>query len=165
MPYSDILFRHIIRADNPFLAGIIRTSLKDYNAVRPDTVYDDPTTDDLYNLFLTDRSIYFVLEDDQGKVRGGGGIFPTPGLPEKTCELVKIYFQKEIRGKGYGRKLLELCEKSAAAMGYRHIYLESMPELTNALPLYEKMGYYYIPYSLGKSGHTGCSVFMQKDLD
>jgi putative acetyltransferase len=44
------------------------------------------------------------------------------------------------------------------------MYLESMPELTNAISMYKKNGFTKIPGSLGNSGHTGCDVFMMKDL-
>jgi putative acetyltransferase len=39
-----------------------------------------------------------------------------------------------------------------------------MPELKNAIAMYEKNGFKKISGSLGNSGHTGCDVFMMKDL-
>jgi putative acetyltransferase len=39
-----------------------------------------------------------------------------------------------------------------------------MPELTIAVPLYEKMGYTYLTESLGESGHFGCELYMLKEL-
>ena len=92
--------------DNNELAVIIRNSLAEFGANKPGTVFYDPTTDDLYRLFQTPGSFYFVAKDEE-VVLGGGGIFPTENLPPKTCELVKMYLHKNSRGMGLGKKLIE----------------------------------------------------------
>lgn len=155
--------RTIQQKDNERLAEIIRQSLLDFNAAKPGTVYYDPTTDNLSELFSKNGSRFYVLEIG-GRILGGAGIYPTDGLPAGTCELVKFYIDASARGKGYGKVLMQVCEAAAIELGYTTIYLESMPELNIALPLYERMGYKYIPGALGNSGHTGCTVFMTKDL-
>jgi putative acetyltransferase len=48
--------------------------------------------------------------------------------------------------------------------GYLHVYLETMPELSNAVSMYEKLGYIRLTKSLGNSGHDGCSIWMLKAL-
>ena len=83
-------------ADNAKLAAIIRSSLEDFNAVKQGTVYFDETTDHLYELFQQERSCYFVATIND-EVIAGGGIFPTEGLPPKTCELVKMYVSSAAR--------------------------------------------------------------------
>jgi putative acetyltransferase len=85
-----MLIRPIEKKDNAALANIIRSVLTEFKANKPGTVYYDPTTDDLFTLFQTDASAYFVVEMN-GEVKGGGGVFPTPNLPEGCCELVKLY--------------------------------------------------------------------------
>ena len=104
-----------------------------------------------------------VVEMD-GKVHGCGGIYPTQGLPQGYCELVKLYFDERIRGKGIGKKLINLCMETASKMGYHYMYLETMPELTIAVPLYEKLGFGYKDAALGNSGHCGCNMWMVKAL-
>ncbi|MEO7263414.1 MAG: GNAT family N-acetyltransferase [Ferruginibacter sp.] len=157
------VLRTIKVSDNIRLAEIIRQSLLEFNAAKPGTVYYDPTTDHLTKLFTKAASRFYVLEIE-GILVGGAGIYPTDNLPSGTCELVKFYIDSSARGKGYGKLLLHACETAARELGYSTIYLESMPELNIALPLYEKMGYKYIPAALGNSGHTGCTVFMIKEL-
>ncbi len=157
------ILRTINVNDNSRLAEIIRQSLLDFNAAKPGTVYYDPSTDNLTELFTKAGSRFYVLEIE-GKLLGGAGIYPTECLPSGTCELVKFYIDVSARGKGYGRLLINACENAARELGYSTIYLESIPELNIALPLYEKMGYKYIPAALGNSGHTGCTVFMTKAL-
>ncbi|RYF91805.1 MAG: GNAT family N-acetyltransferase [Chitinophagaceae bacterium] len=149
---------------NAALAVIIRSALMEFDAAKPGTVYYDTTTDDLAALFSRKGSEYFVLMNN-GEVCGGAGYFPTEELPANTCELVKLYLSPKSRGKGLGKMLMQHCEKAAYAAGYRHVYLETMQELTIAVPLYEKLGYRYLQSPLGRSGHCGCEIWMLKDLD
>ena len=158
------VIRHIEPGDNKALATIIRKSLEEFKANKPGTVYFDNTTDHLAAVFTVKGSIYFVAELD-GEIIGGGGIYPTANLDEGTCELVKLYLSPKGRGKGVGKLLMEQCIAAAKELGYKKIYLETMPELTIAIPMYEKYGFTYLPAALGCSGHTGCDVWMIKDLD
>ena len=120
--------RPIESRDNEALAKVIRTALAEFGANKPGTVYFDPTTDALFELFRTPGSYYYVATIDE-KVVGGCGIFPTENLPQGTCELVKLYVAKEARGTGLGKQLMEKSMSWAKASGYTQVYLESMPEL------------------------------------
>jgi len=163
MTTPAIRTRTIQPADNAALAVIIRDSLAEFGANKPGTVFYDATTDALYELFQVPGSIYFVAED-QGRLLGGAGIFPSPGLPEGVCELVKMYLHKDTRGKGLGRLLIEKCLDTARSMGYKKVYLETMPELRKAVSVYEKFGFSYLDGPMGNTGHFGCDVWMIKGL-
>jgi len=160
---QELIIRTIEPGDNKALATIIRNSLEEFKANKPGTVYFDETTDHLSDVFTTGGSIYFVVESG-GNILGGGGIYPTANLDAGTCELVKLYLAAAARGKGVGKLLMEKCIAAAKELGYQKIYLETMPELTVAIPLYEKFGFTYLPSAQGCSGHTGCDVWMIKDL-
>lgn len=161
---QDVEIRTITPSDNEALALVIRNTLLEFGANHPNTVYYDPTTDHLFELFdSAPGSRYFVAVRDQ-VVLGGAGIYPTEGLPEGTCELVKLYLSPEARGAGLGRFLLEKCLKEAASAGYNQVYLESMPELGKAVGMYEKFGFEPLPGPMGNSGHTGCGIWMLKRL-
>lgn len=75
---SKITIRNIQPPDNPYLSKIIKDTLTEFGANHPGTVYYDPTTDALYELFQTKGAGYFVAELD-GKIVGGVGIYPTEG--------------------------------------------------------------------------------------
>lgn len=160
---NDILIRSIQSSDNPSLAKIVKDTLAEFGANRPNTVYYDPTTDALYELFQAKGAFYFVAELN-GAIVGGGGIYPTDALPEATCELVKMYLLPHARGTGLGRTLIEKCLATAKEYGYKQVYLESMPELKQALKIYAKFGFEYLKGPMGNSGHTGCSLWMLKSL-
>ena len=121
-----MLVRNINPKDNAAMAKIIRDSLKEFNAAKPGTVYFDEETDRLSDVFSTPSSAYFVIDLD-GEIAGGGGIFPTKGLPIDTCELVKMYIAKKFRGNGYRQTLLYNCIDAAKQKGFSKMYLESMP--------------------------------------
>ena len=155
--------RTIQPGDNATLAKIVKDTLAEFGANRPNTVYYDETTNHLYELFQKPGSVYFVAEIG-GKIVGGGGLYPTDALPEGVCELVKMYLLPEARGTGLGRTLIEKCIAAAKDLGYKKIYLESMPELKQALKIYAKFGFEYLPGPMGNSGHTGCSLWMLRDV-
>jgi putative acetyltransferase len=160
---KSVLIRPIQPEDNHDLAIVVRNTLAEFGADRPGTVYFDSTTDALYELFRMPQSAYFVAEAD-GKILGGGGIFPTEGLPDGTCELVKMYLLPEARGIGLGRTLIENCLQMARMNGFQQVYLETLDELHLALKIYSKFGFEYLPAPLGQSKHFGCGLWMLKKL-
>jgi putative acetyltransferase len=164
MEVTTLNIREIQPADNAALATIIRSTLAEFGANHPNTVYYDSTTDHLYELFRTSGSIYYVAEKDN-VILGGGGIYPSNGLDADTCELVKMYLVPSARGMGLGKKLIELALNYAKESGYRQVYIETMPELKKAMGIYEKFGFRYLNGPMGNTGHGGCSVWMLKTFN
>jgi putative acetyltransferase len=160
---SSVTIRTIQPGDNQALAVIIRNALAEFGANKPGTVYYDATTDALYQLFGQQGSIYYVAEEN-GVLIGGAGIFPSPGLPAHTCELVKMYLSPAARGKGIGKLLIEKALQFATEAGYRNVYIETMPELRKAMSVYEKFGFRYLDGPMGNTGHFGCEIWMLKEL-
>lgn len=161
---DNIIIRPIEQKDNTAVAEIVRRVLTEFKANKSGTAYYDAELYSLSEVFRQPGSAYWVVELD-GVIQGCGGIYPTKGLPSGYCELVKLYFDEAIRGKGIGKKLINKCAEAAIKMGYTHLYLETMPELTIAVPLYERLGFEYIHAPLGNSGHCGCDIWMVKRLD
>jgi putative acetyltransferase len=160
---KTISIRKIEPTDNLALAKIIRDALTEFKANKPGTVYFDDSTDHLYELFQQEKGIYNVAIDND-QIVGGGGIVHTTGLAMDTCELVKLYLSPAARGKGIGRALMQKCLEEAKNAGYKKVYLETMPELVSAIPLYEQFGFTYLTGALGNSGHSGCDIWMIKLL-
>lgn len=160
---SELIIRTIQLEDNIKVAQMIRSVFHDYDARQDGTVYSDPTTDHLFELFQTPNSIFFLIET-KGEILGSCGVFPTKGLPEGYAELVKFYVSSTIRGKGFGRQLFQQCEAWAKAQGYSHLYLESMDDFISAVKLYEKIGFKMLDAALGNTGHFGCPIWMLKAI-
>jgi len=160
---DTITFSQIQLEDDPILSPLIKRIFEEFGIDIPGTVYTDPTTDHLSELFQTEGSVYWVARENE-KILGGCGVFPTAALPEGYAELVKLYLSKDARGKGIGRSLMEKCFESAKTLGYTHLYLESFPQLEKAVSLYEKNGFVHLQHALGNSGHYACNVWMEKEL-
>lgn len=158
-----MIIRKIQESDNQKLAKIIRSCFHDFKVATKGTVYEDPTTDNLSELFKQANSALFVAEVN-GELGGCCGIFPTEGLPEKCAELVKFYVDKDFRGKGLGKKLMEASIEFAKESGFTSIYIESLPEFSTAVSIYEKQGFTYLEKPLGNSGHSGCNLWMIRHL-
>lgn len=161
---ESIEIRKMQQSDNGALAKVIRDTLTEFGADHPGTVYYDDTTDHLYEVFQQPLSEYFIAVID-GIVMGGGGIYPTDGLPESTCELVKMYLLPAARGRGLGKMIIDKCLIKAQENGFKNVYLETMPELQQAIKVYEKFGFKYLNGPLGNSGHFGCSKWMLKTFE
>ncbi len=156
---NNVFIRLIKQTDNLVIAKIVKDTLAEFGANHPDTVYYDPRTDRMFEEFQKERSIYYIAEMDR-EIVGGAGVYPTEGLPEDTCEFVKMYLLPKARGLGLGKTLIEKSLAYAREAGYKQVYLESMPELKQALKVYEKFGFSYLKGPMGNSGHTGCSLWM-----
>jgi len=161
---EHVILRDIEARDDAALAAVIRSCMEEFGVNRPNTVYFDPHTDRLSEVFRDEPRSHYFLATLDGKVLGGAGIYPTDQLPPDTCELVKMYLLPEARRMGLGGDLIGKCLEKARSLGYRSIYLESMPELTRAISVYERFGFRHLAGPLGNSGHSGCAVWMLKDI-
>ena len=135
----------------------------EYDAPKQCTVYSDPATDDLYTLFQHPQSVLWVAVLNK-KILGCCGIYATEGLPYACAELAKFYLLKDARGKGIGKQLMQTCIQSAIEMGYKKLYIESLPQFSKAVSMYEKYGFIKLSKALGNSGHTSCNIWMLKEL-
>ena len=161
--FKDFIIRTIEPKDNVEIASIIRACLVEFKANKPGTVFFDPTTDNLFELFKKEGSLYYVVEKDN-KLVGGAGIYPTINLPIGVVEIVKIYIIPQARKFGLGSFLMQHLFKEAKKLNYSSVYLETMPELSAAVNLYYQIGFKKINQPMGNSGHCGCDIWMEKKL-
>ncbi|MEI6090952.1 MAG: GNAT family N-acetyltransferase [bacterium] len=160
----NVTFRQVEEKDNPALANLIRQVFDEHDAPKTGTIYAHPTTDNLYELFQTAGAVLIIAEADD-KIIGCCGIYPSAELPEDYAELVKFYVTKEARGEGVGRTLMEKCIDLAVIYEYTHLYLESLPEYSKAVAMYEKEGFVKLNKPLGKFEFQSCSIWMLKKLN
>ncbi len=165
--------RPIEPQDSVQLEALILSVLTELKCVGPGFASADPELQDLFAAYqlpphqAPDRGYWVIQEQATGRVLGGGGFAPLKGHtgPEKTCELQKVYFHPLLRGRGFGRKLLEKNFQEAQALGYQQMYLETVGVMTNAIAMYEKLGFQRLDNRLGHTGHASCHIFMKRSLE
>ncbi|MBL7844033.1 MAG: GNAT family N-acetyltransferase [Cyclobacteriaceae bacterium] len=155
--------RKIRPEDNVQVANIIRTVMPEFGASGQGFAIHDKEVDNMYTTYTQPRSAYFVCEEN-GKLVGGGGVAPLEGGDADTCELKKMYFLPQGRGKGWGQHVLEACLKAATEIGFTFCYLETFNTMKGAMKLYEKNGFEKIPKPCGNTGHFACDTFYKKKL-
>ncbi|WP_407332159.1 GNAT family N-acetyltransferase [Enterovibrio sp. 27052020O] len=148
-------------ADNAAIAAVIRKVSAEYGLTE-DKGYSvaDPTLDSLSECYQADNAAFWVIEH-KGKILGGGGIAPLMG-EDSLCELQKMYFRPELRGKGFARRLAAMAMKFAREKGYTGCYLETTACLKEAIHLYESLGFKRLDKPMGITGHGDCEVVMLK---
>jgi GNAT superfamily N-acetyltransferase len=110
----------------------------------------------LYNVAATGDSYYsplaIFLRDGRDAILGGacGHVWG------RWLDLSFLWVAEPLRGRGYGRKLLEAAEEEARSQGCRGVYLDTFS--FQARPFYERQGYEVVAnipdYPPGHSFHV-----------
>ena len=155
--------KEISLSDNNALANTIRTVLTQQGNNVDGTVFTDEATDRMYEGYQTENSIYFVVYVNNALV-GGCGVNHLPGEDETICELQRLFLSQEARGQGIGQKLMDLCIEFAKSKHYKLMYLETFPNMHEAIGLYTKTGFKLIENAMGDTGHFYCTTRMTLKL-
>jgi putative acetyltransferase len=158
------VIRPIVPDDDAAVASIVRTVMPEFGASGCGFAINDPEVDWMSRAYAAPRSAYFVVEDANGSVLGGGGVAPLEGGDEDTCELRKMYFLPEARGRGIGAAMMQRCLEAARGFGFKRCYLETLTGMDAAMRLYERSGFRRIDAAMGATGHGGCNTFFLRDL-
>ena len=161
---SSVNIRTIRKTDNNSVAAVIRTVMTSFGAVGEGFSIEDPEVDQMFEYYQGPRSIMYVVEGEEGNIFGCGGFAPLKGGDSDTCELRKMYFLPELRGKGLGRKMLAMSLNAAKEAGFKKCYLETLEHMKAAGRLYEKAGFLSLSCPLGNTGHSACDSFYLKEL-
>jgi putative acetyltransferase len=158
-----MIIREIQSEDNKQIANVIRQVFISDDYPKTGTAFADKQLDFMFETYDKPKSIYFVVEIDR-KIVGGAGVSQLDNSEENICELQKMYFLQEVRGKGIGFEMIQKCLTKAKEFGYEKCYLETLPEMLAAQSLYKKVGFEYLCEPMGGTGHTSCPVWMIKSL-
>ncbi len=164
MTLPDTLrIRPIAPADDAAIAAIIRAVMPEFGATGAGFALSDPEVDWMFRAYAAPRHAYFVLECG-GRVCGGAGIAPLAGGDADTCELRKMYFLPEARGRGAGAAMMVACLEAARGFGFTRCDLETLTGMDAAQRLYTRSGFQRIDGPLGATGHCGCDRHYLRSL-
>ena len=158
----SVTIRPIAAADNAAIAAIIRSVMPEFGADGPGFAIHDAEVEDMHAAYTQAGCAYYVVELD-ATVCGGGGIAALAGEPG-VCELRKMYFVPQLRGRGAGDALMRTCLDAARALGYQKCYLETLTGMDAAQKLYARHGFDALCSAMGNTGHFGCNRFFIRDL-
>lgn len=146
----QIAFETPDQPDVHALIGELDTYL--YSLYPPENVY----ALDLSSL-LHPSVLFAVARDSAGAALGCAALVLKP----EFGEVKRMYVRPQARGQGVARQLIDTLEVRAAEQGCRTFMLETGPTMTQALILYERLGYRRRgPF--GDYPDDPLSVFMEK---
>ncbi len=160
---SAAVIRSIEAGDDAAVAAVIREVMPSFGACGPGFALGDPEVDHMSVAYAQPRSAFYVVEE-AGRIIGGAGIAPLAGGDADTCELRKMYYLPEARGRGLGERMLRLCLERARGFGYRRCYLETLTGMDAAMRLYQRLGFRQLPDPMGNTGHYSCDRQYLLDL-
>lgn len=157
------VIRRIVARDDAAVSRIIRGVMTEFGATGPGYSILDEEVQHMSAHYADKRSAFFVILSGK-RVLGCSGVAQLEGGDPDTCELRKMYFLPELRGKGMGMKLILHCLDVARELGYSRCYLETLAAMHHARHLYRKTGFKDIDAPLGNTGHSKCNSWMLLEL-
>lgn len=92
------------------------------------------------------------------------GMIMLKPLPDKACELNRMYVRETARGLGLGRALCESLIAEARRLGFREVLLDALYRHVEALALYESVGFETFRPEDGFDAHDERVVHMRLTL-
>lgn len=134
-------------------------------------VASDPSFSAFLEIQNYDRELDH-LEEKYGMPRGRlylaywndavAGCIALRPLSKQHCELKRLYVKEPFRGNGIAETLAKRLIADAKAIGYDTMLLDTLPFLTGALHLYQKLGFTETaPYN---DSPMDTSIFLKLDL-
>lgn len=156
-----MIIREIQEKDNEQVESLIRTCLIEFGANKPGCAWEDKNLGKFYQVYHTEKSKYWVVEDN-GKIVAGCGIGPLSNT-ENICELQKMYSLKDVRGTGIADELLKISLEFAKKY-YKKCYLETFSNMMAANKFYKKHNFIKLEKPIVETEHYACDVWYIKEL-
>lgn len=160
----NLKIRPVESPDNPAVKRLVQETLTEFGLDRAGTAYFDPELSHMAEYYQgSEHAQYWVLSNGR-QVFGGVGIFPidTAASPS-ICEVQKFYLNPDLRGRGWGAKLLKHALDYAGKY-YQFAYLDTRSEMSDAIGLYKKFGFERLEAAPAHATHHFMDHWFLKEL-
>ena len=131
---------------NPAFAAYLTIQHYDDELTHPERKYGEPG-----------GRLWLALADGES-----AGTIALRRLDDTRCEMKRLYVPPRFRHRGIGGVMIERIFQDAREIGYKHMLLDTLPPLTDAIAMYRARGFYDVPcYNDSPVERT---IFLQKDL-
>ena len=120
--------------------------------------YDDEVRDPTAKYGPPDGRLYLARVADGT----AAGCVALRRLDGARCEMKRLYVRPEHRGRGIARRLIRQITDDARQLGYRHLLLDTLPALEEAVRLYRRLDFSEIPCY--NDSPVESTLFFQLDL-
>ena len=134
---KELIIRPATNADRQRVQDLVFGVLAEYGLLS-DVDGTDRDLTDIEGYYTGRGGVFELIETAEGRLLGTAALYP---VDEETVELRKMYFERELRGRGWGSLMLRRLIDRSRELGYKTIYLETASVLTEATRLYEKFGF------------------------
>jgi len=155
--FSEFTIRAATNADCAAVEALVHAVLHEYG-IQPEPCATDADLKDIETHYTNSGGAFWVVLDSGSEIVGSCGIHRDSAA---DCELRKMYLHLSLRGRGLGRRLLELAVARARELGFKRVTLGTASVLKEAIHLYERAGFKPIP----RAGFPGrCDQAFALDL-
>ncbi len=148
-----IHFRKANKSDEYKIKHLIKDILDAYEIYVNRSEIDEDLSD--IEKYYFNNNGWFEILEDENQLLGSYGIYK---IDNTTCELRKMYLSENLRGKGFGKQMMNKAIQKASELGYSTMILETNKQLDKAVGLYRKCG--FEPYT--PSHFIDCCDFAMK---
>ena len=152
---KNITIRKARSGEEPKVLELVKEVLNSYG-LELNQECEDLDITDISKYYFNNNGDFEIIEF-QGKIIGTYGIYK---IDENTCELRKMYLNKNFQGMGLGNIMIENSFKLAKILEYKRITLQTNSALYKAVKLYKKYGF----EDFNEDVCSRCDIAMMKDI-
>ena len=134
---TELTIRPATNEDCQRVQELVFGVLAEYG-LSPDVSETDRDLTDIEGYYSDRGGVFELIQAADGRLLGTAALYP---VDDETVELRKMYFRRELRGRGWGTFMLCRLIDRSRELGFKRIYLETASVLTEAIRLYEKFGF------------------------
>jgi GNAT superfamily N-acetyltransferase len=134
----DPVIREVASSDVQSVLALVADVLAEFGLRFGEGSATDAQVPGLPRSYTDSGGCFWVATEPDGALLGTCGVFP---IDATTFELRKMYLHRNSRGRGVGKRLLDVAIEWTRARGGTRMVLDTVEEMTRAIAFYEANGF------------------------